>query len=79
MAWQTYDDDCPGCRPVVIDPETLQPLPIDHPAMQAMLRVWDGLTLPERRAFHRFTCLNSRAPADVLVIQSIQRQLERGL
>lgn len=74
MSRQAYDDDCPGCRPVLIDPGTMEKLPVNHPAMRAINTVWAGLTLDERRAWHRFTCQNSRAPEDLRVVAIMQER-----
>jgi len=78
MAWETYDDTCDGCKPVLLDLTTGKLLPDDNPAVRAMARIWDQMSLAERQAFHRVTCLNSRAQADLLVIQSIQRQMQKA-
>ena len=78
MSRHTFDDECPGCRPVLIDPETGKVLADDHPATMQIERVWAGTTLEERQAFHRFTCLNSRATADLQVIQELSRRFQSG-
>lgn len=74
MSIEVYDDSCPGCRPVLLDPATGWALPDDSPAMLALRRVWNLTTLKERQAFHRVCCLNSRDPADLAVMESIAKR-----
>src|SRR3954462_8217070 len=70
MSWKKFDDACPGCQPVILDMTSgvPRPLPDSSPAQQAAMRVWNRTTPEERAAFHRFPCLNSRAPYDVIVV-----------
>ncbi len=77
MSWTHFEDDCPGCRPVAIDPETGQLLPDAHPLMHAVNKWWFMTTLQERQAWHRFTCLNSRAPLDLCVIKDMKEKVGR--
>jgi hypothetical protein len=61
MSSKAYEDDCPGCRPVAMDPKTGKVLPDDHPLMLRMARVWANKTTREQRvAWHNVTCQNSR-------------------
>jgi hypothetical protein len=79
MSWEAFDDQCPGCRPCLIDATTRQPVPDDTPIMQAVLRIWQKTTRLEREAFHRVTCLNSRQPTDLLIIQSLGQRIHAVL
>jgi hypothetical protein len=79
MSWEEHDDDCPGCRPVVIDPRTMVALPEDSPVMRAILGMWAGTDLAERQAWHRFTCGNSRAPSDLRLVDGIRRKMQEAL
>jgi hypothetical protein len=79
MSLQKHDDDCPGCRPVLLDANTRQPLSSDSPEMQAVNRMWSSTTLDEREAFHRVTCLNSRADEDLTMVQDIAERISAAL
>lgn len=79
MSMQKHDDDCAGCRPVLMDANTRQPLPPDSPEMQAVNRMWETTTLDEREAFHRVTCLNSRADEDLTLVQGIAERIGDAL
>lgn len=79
MSWESFSDECAGCRPIIIDPATMQSLPMNSKPMQAIMRVWKGTTLQERQAWHRFTCQNSRAPLDLCVIKDFQDRLTAEL
>jgi hypothetical protein len=59
----SFDENCPGCKPVLIDATTMKPLPKDHPGMVAINRIWDECSLEEKEAFHKVTCLNNRSPS----------------
>ena len=66
-----FDDNCPGCRPAILDVKTGKVLPDDDPIMAKMLGVWATTTLTQRRTYHCVMCLNSRDPIDLLIVQSI--------
>jgi len=68
---EAFEENCRGCKPAMIDTRTMKALPDDNPAMQAIFKVWDGLTLAERQAWHRVTCLNSRVPSDLATMQKL--------
>lgn len=79
MSFEKHDDECPGCRPVLLNHQTGVPLPEDSPQMQAVKSVWDQTTIAERQAFHRFCCQNSRTEEDTKVVASISRSVELAL
>ena len=72
--WRTTEHDpenCPGCRPVVIDHTTGKMLPESHPTQRAAVRAWRNALPAQRIAWHRVTCLNSRNPTDLMLCQAI--------
>jgi hypothetical protein len=79
MSYSVFSDDCPGCRPALIDLATGKPYPPDSPMMQAMDVVWASLTLDQKKSFHRATCLNSRAPTDLLVMRVITERFKTAM
>jgi hypothetical protein len=79
MSRQTFDEDCPGCRPALIDTETMEKMDDDSPAMLVVLKVWADTHLEERKAFHRVCCLNSRNPQDVMLFQGLTKKMETAL
>lgn len=79
MSIEKHDDDCPGCRPVLCDANTMKPLPADTPEMKAINRIWLDTTRSEREAFHRVTCQNSRADEDLTLVQDIAERISRAL
>lgn len=76
MSRQIFDDECPGCRPVIIDPATRKVLADESPIVQSMNKIWSESSRSEREAFHRVTCLNSRNPEDLTVMQSLVKRIE---
>lgn len=76
MPMNQFSDDCPGCRPAMLDVETGKVLPDDHPMMKKVLEIWQTTTLAERQAFHRVMCQNSRAVSDIAVVGKIVNQLQ---
>ena len=79
MSREKFDDECPGCRPVLVGPDTLKPLPDSHPAMVAIHRVWETTTRVEREAFHRATCNNSRDPQDLMLVHGITQRFQQAM
>jgi len=79
VLWEEFEDDCPECRPALIDTQTGQVLPEDHPTMRAVMRVWKDTSLAGRRAFHAFTCLNVRDPEIMGFIQSFNERIRRAI
>lgn len=79
MSNKHFEENCPGCKPVLADSETLKPLPNDDPAMIALAGVWEQTTLEERQSFHNVTCNNSRDENDLEVMTKISTQLQQAL
>ena len=79
MSRARFDDECPGCRPMMVNVETGQPYADDSAEMTAVNRVWSATTLAERQAWHRFTCLNSRSIVDLQVVKDFSDRLESAL
>jgi hypothetical protein len=75
--WRSDDhnpEGCPGCRPVVFDPATGKL----HERLTATAeRVFDRSSPETRRAWHRFTCLNSRDLIDVNLARGLMEALQR--
>jgi hypothetical protein len=69
-------EGCPGCRPVVFDPQTGKV--IDEVTVVAG-KVFDAATPEQRKAWHRVTCRNSRDPIDVTLAKAIVDALETRL
>ncbi len=59
----------------MINLETGRATSEDDPATAAMMRAWNETTLPQRQAWHRFTCQNSRAPLDMLVVSELMDRI----
>lgn len=75
MSREKYEDDCPGCRPAILEVGTGKRLPETHPHMQAALRVWAETTFAEREAYHRFCCLNSRDPQVLKLASGVMERI----
>lgn len=63
MSREHYDENCPGCRPAMVDMKTGKLMKQNHPMMKIANQVFDTFDIVERRAWHRFTCQNARDPA----------------
>jgi len=79
MSKHKFDDDCPGCRPVLIDVDTGNPMPLTHPTMVRVNEIWAQTTLGEREAFHQVTCLNNRTPQVLKLAMQITRRIQDAL
>ena len=76
MSFQRFEDDCPGCRPVLIDIQTREVMGDDTRQMQALLRVWSQTSRFEREVYHRVMCQNSRTAFDMAVMQEITARIQ---
>lgn len=80
MSLETFDDDCPGCMPALIDMRTGQPLPADSPEMMSVHAMWRALTtFEERRAFHQVSCQNSREPEDMALMRTLLPKIKAAI
>jgi hypothetical protein len=79
MSTKEFDDECSGCRPAMMDVKTKTMMPDDSPTMRTVLRIWNRLTLADKRAWHRFTCLQSRAIGDLAVAKRFSEAVEKAL
>jgi hypothetical protein len=79
MSIKSFDDECPGCRPTMIDVETGQAFADDSNEMAAVNRIWSATTLAERQAWHRFKCQNSRSIVDLQIVKTFSDRFETAL
>lgn len=79
MAWKTYQEDCPGCRPAMIDLKTGQPLPDDNPMMKIVLGLFSEASYGERQAFHNVTCNNSRRTKDLQCCRGLVARFQKAI
>jgi hypothetical protein len=79
MSFKAYEEDCPGCKPVLLDPDTMKVLGPDDPAVKVINAVWGKTTPEERRSFHDACCNNSRLPKDLAVLESIGKRFEAAM
>jgi hypothetical protein len=79
MSKHKFDDDCPGCRPALVDVETGKAMPQNHPTMVRVNEVWAETTLQEREAFHQVTCLNNRSTENLKLAMAITRRIQDAL
>ena len=75
MSLKKFDDNCPGCKPVVIDVKTKRPVAPDSPLGKAIEAVWVETTLYERECFHNFCCLNDLSEENYRVMTNISRRI----
>jgi hypothetical protein len=79
MSWKQFEEDCSGCRPVLIDTQTGQVSAPDSPEQKIIDDLWGATTKPERVAWHAVTCLNSRAPEHLTLMQGFAQRIQEGL
>ncbi len=75
MSMKEYQDNCPGCKPMILDIHTMKPLPDDDPIMVAALEVWGRSTLEERKAFHDVMCNNSRTLENLRLAEGLTKRM----
>jgi hypothetical protein len=75
-----FCDHCPGCRPVLLDVNTGQPLPADSPSMVKVDQVWASeTTYEERKAFIEVTLHSSRSSNDLRLANQVGEKIKAGL
>lgn len=79
MSRESHDDECAGCRPVLLNPATGEVMLEGRPEMVAVLRVWGETTREEREAFHRVTCDNSREAVDLALLRGVTDRMQGAL
>jgi hypothetical protein len=79
MSSDAFENDCPGCRPALLDVKTGKTFAADTPEMKVINCVWSGTTKGERQAFHAFTCQNSRALHHIAIVKAITDKIDDGL
>jgi len=79
MSRDRFDDECPGCRPAMMDVKTGRLFADDSAEMSAVNRLWGATTPEERRAWHRFTCQDSRAPEDMILVRAFSDRVQAAL
>ncbi len=79
MTRDVFSDDCPGCRPAILDITTGLPLPDESPAMQSVFALWRRTTRKERLVFHRVTCQNSQTPSDLRIFGDLARRIQQAV
>ena len=79
MSRRIFDDNCPGCRPAIVDTRTGKVLPDSAPEMSAALAVWGRASPREREAFHAVCCLNSRDAADLGPAAALVERIKQAL
>lgn len=75
----SYDPNCTGCKPALVDARTGKIFADDSPEMQAVTRAWEASTPEEREAFHDVTCESSFDPAVVAKSQMIAQRISAEL
>lgn len=67
MPKSEHSDDCPGCQPALVTPDGM--MPDDHPLVVRIRHIFNNdFGIETRRAWHRVTCLNSRAEEDLRLV-----------
>ena len=76
MSVHEFCDGCPGCRPAIVDMQTMRPIP-PGPTLDAINKMWDTeTTYAQRKSFIEFTMRNSRAPDDVMRTAEVMEKIK---
>lgn len=71
------------CRPLLLDvsggAHSAPPPPAAERRRQMLQTLWTSLADSDREAFHRFYCLRSRDPADLVVVSRLSQILRLEL
>lgn len=79
MPWTEYRDDCPGCRPCVVNLATGIPYAEDSDIGKAIGRVWSVTTRAQKQAFHAVTCNSSRDHVDMMLAERVVHSIQKAI
>lgn len=79
MPREYFDDECPGCRPAMMDVKTGRPFADDSAEMKVVNHLWGETTAEERRAWHRVTCQNSQSLVDLRIAKAFTDRVQDAL
>lgn len=79
MSREKFDDECPDCRPAILDRRTGKVLDDSSWEMQAVNKLWAETTLEQREAYHRVMCSNSRDEKDLALVDPFLASVQRAL
>lgn len=72
-----FCDECPGCRPGLLDIHTGKPLPQDKEPMISILRMWRGQTsYAQRKAYVNVMVNNSRDESDIKLTMEVVNKIQ---
>ncbi len=79
MSTDSFDENCPGCQPAMLDLSTGKPYPANSPTMIKVREVWASMPRDVKEAWHRVSCKNSRADADMARAAIFGQAVEKAL
>lgn len=79
MSWEKFDDECPGCKPALLDVNTGKVMSDDSPEMMAVFSVWKKTTIEERQAWHRVCCHQSPTRDDMNFAEAFSLRVKEAL
>lgn len=74
-----YDENCPGCRPAMIDVKTGKRMASNHPVMLAVLSVYDNATLEERRALHKLWVDSDQSEENMRIAGPVIQRIQNAV
>ena len=79
MSRAKYEDGCTGCEPAAMDMKTQTRLPEAHPICIGMAVAWAKTDRKTRKAWHSVTCLDSRRPKDIRLVNAFRAEMDREI
>lgn len=76
MSKAKYENDCKGCEPAAMDMMTKTTLPEGHPVSIGMAVAWARCGRKTREAWHAFTCLSSKRPKDIRLVDAFRADMD---
>ena len=79
MSRTKYNEECPGCLPVLIDTKTGNVFSADHPTMKSIMALWGHADRKTRKAWHAVTCMNSRRGKDMALVRPFVEKIQAAM
>jgi hypothetical protein len=70
---------CDGCKPVIVNAATNQPLPPDSGDMKIVSAIWEATTPMEPNVLHRVTCEGSKDDLDCALARLLWERMRLAL
>lgn len=74
-----YDENCPGCQPVLFDIKKQQPMDEKEPVMAVVLAAFKACSMIQKRAWHRVVVGMSQNEKDKQIMIEVSQVIQKAM